>query len=163
VAAGGAAGSVLRLLLGTAIQQRAGGEFPPGTVLINITGSLSLGFLLESALSTPAISREGALVTTGFCSGYRTIATFRYETIKLLQDGDYRHAGTSIGLSVIGCLLGGFGSAREILTLRRLIQQHGLADARHGFEGERTPLRIQIGARDKHHGQPKGEDPGHPP
>jgi fluoride exporter len=124
VAAGGAAGSVLRFLLSTAIQQRTGGEFPLGTLMINITGSLLLGFLMEYALSSPAISREvRALVTTGFCGGYTTFSTFSYESIKLLQEGDYRHAGVYVGLSVLVSLAGAFAGialARELLALRRL-------------------------------------------
>jgi len=124
VAAGGAAGSVLRFLLSSAIQQQTGGELPLGTLMINITGSLLLGFLMEYALSSPAISREvRALVTTGFCGGYTTFSTFSYESIKLLQEGDYRHAGVYVGLSVLVSLAGAFAGialARELLALRRL-------------------------------------------
>jgi CrcB protein len=125
VALGGAVGSVLRFLLGTVVQQRSGGTFPLGTLLINITGSLLLAFLLEYSLATPAISREvRALLTTGFCGGYTTFSTFSYETLKLVQDGDYRRAGLYVGLSVIVSLVGalfGFGLAREALALRRLV------------------------------------------
>lgn len=53
VAIGGAVGSALRFLLGSLIQERAGGGFPLGTLLINITGSFLLGLLMEYALATP--------------------------------------------------------------------------------------------------------------
>lgn len=123
VALGGAAGSVARFLLGSLLQQRAGGSFPVGTLLVNITGSLALGFLLEYALATPAISREvRALLTTGFCGGYTTFSTFSYETAKLLEDGDYRRAALYVVLSVVVSLLGtflGFWAARELLAWRR--------------------------------------------
>ncbi|HEY7029190.1 MAG TPA: fluoride efflux transporter CrcB [Gemmatimonadales bacterium] len=124
VAFGGAVGSVVRFILATAVQERFGGSFPVGTLLINITGSLLVAFLLEYALATPAISREArALLTTGFCGGYTTFSTFSYETLKLLHDGDYRRAGVYVGLSVVVSLVGafvGFSLAREVLTLRRL-------------------------------------------
>ena len=45
VALGGAVGSVARYLLSVLIQTRSGTEFPLGTLLINIAGSLLLGFL----------------------------------------------------------------------------------------------------------------------
>jgi CrcB protein len=125
VALGGAVGSVLRFLLSSVVQQRTGGPFPHGTLVINITGSLLLGFLLEYALATPAISREvRALLTTGFCGGYTTFSTFSYETIKLVLEGDYRRAGWYLGLSVVLSLLGavaGLTLAREALLLRRTL------------------------------------------
>lgn len=125
VALGGAMGSVARLLLGGLVQQRAGSSFPLGTLVINITGSLLLGFLMEYALATPAISRETrAMLTTGFCGGYTTFSTFSYETAKLIEDGDYRRAGLYIGLSVIVSIAGtlvGFSLARRVLMLRRAL------------------------------------------
>lgn len=58
VALGGAAGSVSRFLLGTFLQQRAGVAFPVGTLVVNVTGSLLLGFLLRYALGRPVISPQ---------------------------------------------------------------------------------------------------------
>src|SRR5919205_3018731 len=93
VAAGSAAGGVVRFLLGGALQRAAGGAFPVGTLVINVTGSLLLGFLLRYALETPAVTPEArALLTTGFCGGYTTFSTFSYEAVALLQDGDWRRA-----------------------------------------------------------------------
>src|SRR5919201_4338081 len=101
VAVGGAAGSVARFLLGTALQQRSGGTFPIGTLVINITGSLLLGFLVRYALATPAVSAEvRALLTTGFCGGYTTFSTFSYETAALIEEGEYQRAALYVALSV---------------------------------------------------------------
>ena len=47
VAIGGALGSGSRYLVGVAIQSRAGGDFPLATLIINVVGSLLLGFILE--------------------------------------------------------------------------------------------------------------------
>lgn len=123
VALGGATGSVSRYLLGTALQQRAGGALPVGTLVVNVTGSFILGLVLRYALETPAVSPEvRALLTTGFCGGYTTFSTFSYETTALLEDGDYRRAtlyiALSVGLSLLGTLLG-VALAREILAARR--------------------------------------------
>jgi len=123
VAIGSAAGGVLRFALGTLIQHRTGGTFPVGTLAINVSGSLVLGFLLRYALGTPAVSPEvRALLTTGFCGGYTTFSTFTYETAALVEDGDYHRAAWYVALSVAFALAGtflGFGLAREVLDLRR--------------------------------------------
>ena len=122
VAAGGAVGSVARYALGTLVQERAG-TFPLGTLLVNVSGSLLMAFIVEYALATPAVSREmRALLTTGFCGGYTTFSAFSYETVRLAQEGDYRRAGFYVLVSVAGSLaaaLAGFAFAREILAWRR--------------------------------------------
>jgi fluoride exporter len=122
VAAGGAIGSVARLLLTALIQTKSGSELPIGTLVVNITGSLLLGFLIQYALATPETSPEfRAFLTTGLCGGYTTFSTFSYETAALVQDGDYRRAALYVILSVGVSLLGtfaGFALARELIALR---------------------------------------------
>lgn len=122
VAVGSAIGGVARLLLGTFIQQKAGTSFPLGTLLINITGSLVLGFLIRYALGTPSITPEiRAMLTTGFCGGYTTFSTFSFETATLIEDGRYERASLYILLSVSVALLGtfgGFAAARQLLAFR---------------------------------------------
>ena len=43
---GGAAGSLARFVIGSAIMSRIGGRFPWGTIVINVTGSFLIGFLM---------------------------------------------------------------------------------------------------------------------
>jgi CrcB protein len=93
-----------------------------GTFIVNITGSFILGFLMRYALATPTVSAEmRALLTTGFCGGYTTFSTFSYETLMLIEAGDYRRASvyavTSVILSVAGAMLGVF-AAGELLAQR---------------------------------------------
>jgi CrcB protein len=120
VAAGSALGGTTRYLLGSLLQQRLGGEFPLGTLVINVTGSLLLGFLMRYALATPAVSPElRGLLTTGFCAGYTTFSTFSYETATLLEDGDYRRAALYVLLSLLlslAAMLLGFAAARRLLA-----------------------------------------------
>ena len=122
VAVGSAIGGVAMLLLGTFIQQKAGTSFPLGTLVINITGSLVLGFLIRYALGTPGITSEmRAMLTTGFCGGYTTFSTFSFETATLIEDGRYERASLYILLSVSVALLGtfgGFAAARQLLAFR---------------------------------------------
>lgn len=122
IALGSAAGGVTRFLLGGFVQRALGTTFPTGTLVVNITGSFLLGFLLRYALATPAVSPEmRALLTTGFCGGYTTFSTFSYETATLLEDGDHRRAIVYIVASIVISLLGtfaGFASASRLLALR---------------------------------------------
>lgn len=121
---GSAVGGIARFLLSSAIQSRAA-SFPLGTLLINISGSLLLGFLLRYALATPAISAEvRAMLTTGFCGGYTTFSTYSYETATLLEEGDYRRATIYVVASVtiaLGGTFAGFAAARELIALRQQV------------------------------------------
>jgi CrcB protein len=123
VALGSGLGGVARLLIGGWIQNRFGPSFPLGTLAINITGSLLLGFLLRYALETPAIGPDTrALLTTGLCGGYTTFSTFSYETVRLFEDGEYWRAALYVALSVGLALLAmacGMLLARELLVFRR--------------------------------------------
>jgi CrcB protein len=122
VAIGSAIGGATRLLVGTFIQQKTGAGFPMGTLVINITGSFILGFMMRYATATPAVSPElRALLTTGFCGGYTTFSTFSFETATLIEDARYQRAALYVALSVGVALIGtfgGFAAARELLALR---------------------------------------------
>ena len=125
VALGGAAGSVLRYGVGLAVQSRSGGNFPVGTLVVNLSGCLLLGFLIRYALATPAITPEfRALLTVGLCGGYTTFSTFSYETVALIQDGDWGRAALYVGLSVMGSLVSvalGIAAAHQVLNLRQTL------------------------------------------
>ncbi|HET7623336.1 MAG TPA: fluoride efflux transporter CrcB [Gemmatimonadaceae bacterium] len=122
VALGSALGGVARFLLSTFLQQKAGAAFPIGTLVVNISGSILLGFLLRYALSTTAITPEvRGLLTTGFCGGYTTFSTFTYETMTLVEDGEMGRAAAYIALSVAVSLIGaylGIAAARQLVALR---------------------------------------------
>ena len=123
VAFGSAVGGVARYLLGGWIQQRAGSTFPIQTLLINVTGSFLLGFLQHYALETSAISPEvRTMLTIGFCGGYTTFSTFSFETVRMLEDGDWRRAMLYIALSVtltVGAAVLGVVAARELIALKQ--------------------------------------------
>ena len=123
VALGGAGGSVLRLLLSEFVQGHGGGDFPLGTLVVNVTGSFLLGFLLRYTLDTTAVTPEWrALLTTGLCGGYTTFSTFSYETVALIEDGDWHRATLYATLSFVLALAAtamGVLAAQELIHLRR--------------------------------------------
>src|ERR1700709_541706 len=106
IALGAAPGGVSRYYLAVAVQQRLGAAFPWGTLLINVTGSLLLGFLIRYAIATPSMSMELRLMlTTGFCGGYTTFSAYSYETAAMLESGSYGRAALySLGRVVLGLL-----------------------------------------------------------
>ena len=123
VAFGSAAGGVARFLLSGVMQRSSGSSFPFWTLIVNITGSLMLGFLMRYLIEgVPASPEMRALLTTGFCGGYTTFSTFSYETAILLEQGDLRRSTAYVLLSVglsLGAAIAGMGLARELIVLRR--------------------------------------------
>ena len=87
---GGAAGSLARFLVGSAIMNRVAGRFPFGTIFINLTGSFLIGFtmtLLTERLNPHPNWRF--LLVVGFLGGYTTFSSFEYETLALVREGSH--------------------------------------------------------------------------
>ncbi len=106
IALGGVVGTLARYLLQGWVQQRSGlATFPVGTLAINLTGSFVLGLVVRLATGSTLINPDTrAALTIGFCGAFTTMSTFSYETMKLLNDGEYWFAGLYMGGTVIGCL-----------------------------------------------------------
>jgi CrcB protein len=123
VALGGALGSVGRFLLGPALQRALNATFPIGTLIINVIGSLVLGFVMRLAAEGVSITPEArAFVAVGFCGGFTTFSTFSYEALRLLEDGEGGRAAMYVVASVLLSLAAaylGIVSARELVALRR--------------------------------------------
>lgn len=121
VAGGAALGGVARYYVGGLVQQRIPADYPIGTLVVNIVGSLLVGVLLRVALEPDRISDAARLILiTGFCGGFTTFSTFSAETLAMLQQGLYgRAAGyvlgsvvlalsaTAAGIAVAGRIIGG--------------------------------------------------------
>ena len=102
----GAVGTLTRYALQGLVQFRSGSEFPYGTLVVNLTGCLLLGFLGQLTLNRMVISPEWRIaMTIGFFGGYTTFSSFGWETAKMLQDGEWMHATLYVGTSVIAGLL----------------------------------------------------------
>jgi CrcB protein len=109
IAAGAALGGMLRYFLSGAAARLAGETFPWGTLFVNVTGCVAIGFFV--ALTGPdgrfiVPSHVRLFVMTGFCGGYTTFSTFSLETLRLLQDREWAYAGFNIAASVVLCLAG---------------------------------------------------------
>jgi len=86
---GGGFGSVARYLLAKYLNNTAA-DFPYGTFLANIIGSLLIGIILGFAVKNNTLSEnQTLLLATGFCGGFTTFSTFAYENHHFLKSGDF--------------------------------------------------------------------------
>ena len=104
VAIGGLVGSVGRYWLGGLVQQASGGEFPLGTLAVNVIGSFVVGLVMALSLERGMISGNvRILLTVGFCGGFTTMSTFSYETVALLRDGELVLALSNVAATIMSC------------------------------------------------------------
>jgi fluoride exporter len=102
----GAIGTLARYALQGVVQFRTGSAFPYGTLAVNLSGCLLLGFLGQLTLNRMVISPEWRVaMTIGFFGGYTTFSTFGWETAKMLQDGEWMPASVYILTSVVAGVL----------------------------------------------------------
>jgi CrcB protein len=108
----GAIGAPARYLLDGFVQDRTSGAFPWGTFVVNMSGSLMLGFITGLALYHAFPSTPRIILGTGFCGAYTTFSTWTFETIRLLEEGDTTEALLNAGGSlVLGLLAAASGMA----------------------------------------------------
>jgi CrcB protein len=108
IALGGAAGSVLRYLLGGRVQHFAPHGFPVGTLTVNVLGCLLIGVLTRIFLNMETPGEWRALLVVGFCGGFTTFSTFSIETVGLIEGGEYARAAAYIAGSVLLCIMATF-------------------------------------------------------
>jgi CrcB protein len=118
IAIGGAAGATTRYVVDTWVSERAGGAFPWGTFVINISGSLILGLLFALAVERgvlPASVRGPLLI--GFIGAYTTFSTLMLESWRLIESGAVvLGLANLVGSSVIGmvAVVGGLMLGRAL-------------------------------------------------
>ena len=112
----GALGTLARYGLQGLVQHRAGWVgwgFPAGTLVVNLIGCFCLGLFSQYALHRLSIPPEWRMgVTVGFFGAFTTFSTFGYETIRLLEGGEWTRASIYVGASVFGGLLAAFAGIR---------------------------------------------------
>ena len=104
VCLGGAVGSGLRYLTAVAAVRLYGDAFPYGTLAVNLAGCFLIGFINRAAL-TPLISEDTRLLlSTGVMGGLTTYSAFSYETVRLVQVGNWRGAAMNVAVTTLACL-----------------------------------------------------------
>jgi CrcB protein len=104
VGAAGSLGAILRLVVSRLCGLWFGTAFPVGTLVINLSGSLFLGWFLTMIAERYIVSDTlRAAVAVGFVGAYTTFSTFAYESNSLLEDGEtLKAAANLIGSVVLG-------------------------------------------------------------
>jgi CrcB protein len=111
-------GANARYLVGVWAGSTFGAGFPYGTLVVNVTGSLLLGFVVtlsSGRLDIPADVRT--FLAVGFFGSYTTFSSYAVESITLLQDGGlWRSLLNIFGNNLIGliCALLGVYLARLV-------------------------------------------------
>lgn len=110
IALGGALGSVARYWVGTTVTNRLGAKFPYGTLVINLTACVAIGFALTFLGKRAGVSTAWRyLVPVGFVGAYSTFSTYEWETMSLLQAGGfpvaavYAFGSLVLGLAAVWC------------------------------------------------------------
>jgi fluoride exporter len=118
ISLGAVLGANLRYLLSKIITQVSDAAFPVGTLIINISGSLLLGFFLvwttERVIANPLWRW---LVAVGFCGSYTTFSSFAFETMAYFEQGNWGLFAANIAannLLCLGAVLAGMVIARAI-------------------------------------------------
>lgn len=106
IAAGGAAGALLRYWVSTGVHLLAGRAFPYGTLAVNVSGSLLMGLLYVLFIERMDVEPlwRGALLI-GLLGAFTTFSTFSVETLNLLENGEPVKAAVNVLASVSVCIV----------------------------------------------------------
>ena len=112
IALGGAIGSVARYWCSLAVAAVVGGEFPWGTIAVNVLGSALIGAAFGavepgSRWSIASGTREfiNQFFMIGVLGGFTTFSAFSLQTLNLLRAQEWLQAGANVLLSVTLCLI----------------------------------------------------------
>jgi CrcB protein len=105
VAVGGAIGSVARFWLNEIAVKLWGADFPWGTIIANVSGSLLIGAIaaLPAFGERDLLTRQFLMV--GIMGGYTTFSSFSLQTLTMLQNGHLAKAAGNVVGSVALCLI----------------------------------------------------------
>jgi CrcB protein len=99
---GGFIGSVARFLvsrLGTRVDWLS---IPAGTLVVNILGSLLIGFLIGISEKSPILTVELRMfLMVGLCGGFTTFSTFTGENLMMMRNGQFLPLFLYTGLSIL--------------------------------------------------------------
>jgi fluoride exporter len=111
ISAGAILGANARYWLGDWAAQRWGASFPYGTLLINLSGSLLLGFFMTLATERFLVDpRWRLLFAVGFLGAYTTFSTYTYESFNLLYKGQWLAGLLNLfGSTLLGVIAVGAG------------------------------------------------------
>ena len=119
IAIGGSLGAVSRYWVSTTTYRWLGLEFPYGTLMVNLSGSLVMGFLSVLLIHRFNISEQLRIgLLAGFLGSFTTFSTFAIDTLQLAANDALFKAIAYILLSVLLCVLGAWAG---LVTAKQMI------------------------------------------
>jgi CrcB protein len=90
IAIGGALGSIARYWVGSSIAGRMGIRFPYGTLIVNITACVVIGFSMTYLGRRAELNPAWRfLIPVGFVGAYSTFSTYEWETLSTMRAGAF--------------------------------------------------------------------------
>ncbi|MBV9573976.1 MAG: fluoride efflux transporter CrcB [Acidobacteriales bacterium] len=118
ISLGAILGANARYLISRYAAKMMGQVFPYGTLFINVTGSLIVGFFLiwtsERVLIDP---RWRLLVVIGFCGAFTTFSSYAFETMAYFEQGQWLLFFTNLISNNLLCL----GAAAAGMAVARVL------------------------------------------
>jgi CrcB protein len=109
ISLGGILGANTRYFVSLYVAERLGAAFPYGTFVINVTGSLIIGFFLTLISERYSVDPLWRLFfATGFLGAYTTFSSYTFEAAQLIRDGLYVPAFLYLFGSVLAGMIGVF-------------------------------------------------------
>ena len=119
---GGAIGTLARYALSGFTHKIYIGTFPMGTLVVNMVGSLVIGFLWGISESRNISPNYRSFAFIGLLGGFTTFSSYALETMNLLRDNEIRQALTNMLVTnILGLMLVflGFLLAKGLLNLTK--------------------------------------------
>jgi fluoride exporter len=111
-----AIGAPARYLVDGLVQDRMKRQFPWGTLVVNVSGCLLLGFITGLGLYHGLGATTQTVLGTGGMGAYTTFSTFTFETVRLAENGRVEHALRNVAANlVVGLAAAGAGLALAAL------------------------------------------------
>jgi len=107
ISLGAVLGANLRYWVTDTLSNQLGKNFPYGTFVINLTGSLLLGLFIAIAGKSAGLDpRWRAFLAVGFIGAYTTFSTYAVDSVDLALNGQWLLGLTNlVGSAVLGGLM----------------------------------------------------------
>ena len=105
IAVGGGCGSVARFIVTREMERCLGNFLPYGTLIVNVLGSLALGWLATVFLARPEINIALRLgIAVGFLGAFTTFSAFSFESVQLMLNDAVWRAVLNVTVNTVVCL-----------------------------------------------------------
>jgi CrcB protein len=99
---GGFIGSVLRYYVSKLNLTSHFFSIPVGTLIVNVAGSLVIGFLMGISEKRELLTAEARLfLMVGLCGGFTTFSSFTMENLTLIHNGQFLQVLIYTSLSIL--------------------------------------------------------------